>query len=115
MWFGPLRKSVMYAPSSTMLKYYEFNCKSAHRKKREKGPTAILELAFYSPASYYLRLYNHFTMVACTLPVAWAETQALCPPLPLLVASQPALRYCGSNTDLGLARAIMERGEHRTT
>ena len=68
-----------------------FNCKSAHRKKeKRKDPTASLELTIYSPASNYLRLYNQFTMVACTLPVAWAETQALCPPLPLLVARPPA-------------------------
>jgi hypothetical protein len=67
------------------------NCKSTtERKEKEKGPTASLELTTYSPASYYLRLYNQFTMVACTLPVAWAKTQALCPPLPLLVTSQPA-------------------------
>jgi hypothetical protein len=63
------------------------------QKERKKAPTAILELTIYSPASYYLRLYNQFTMVACTLPVARAETQALCPLLSILVASQPALRY----------------------
>ena len=74
------------------------NCNSFHRKKGKEGPTANLELRTYSPASYYLRLYNQLTMAACTLPVARAETQAQCPPLSIIVASQPASQHCDTCT-----------------